>query len=97
MEIEHQQSGTGGAFVVRDGDDIQAEMTYSKDGDQTVVIDHTTVSDALGGQGVGKQLVNAAVDWARANRIQIVPVCPFARSVLTGDDQYADVLRSGAG
>ncbi len=93
MEIEHQQFGSRGAWFVRDGDDIQAEMTYSKAGEEIIVIDHTAVSEALGGQGVGKQLVQAAVDWARANHIQIVPVCPFARSVLTRDPQYEDVLR----
>lgn len=92
MEIEHQEFGSRGAWFVRDGDDIQAEMTYSKAGDGIIVIDHTAVSDALGGQGVGKQLVNAAVAYVREHNLQIVPVCPFARSVLIGDDQYADVL-----
>ena len=93
MEIEHQDFGSRGAFFVRDGDNIQAEMTYSKAGEEIAVIDHTAVSEALGGQGVGRQLVKAAVEWARANQIQIVPVCPFARSMLTADEQYADVLR----
>lgn len=93
MEIEHQEFGSRGAWFVRDGDDVQAEMTYSKAGPEIIVIDHTAVGEALAGQGVGRQLVNAAVDWARTNGIQIVPVCPFARSVLTADEQYADVLR----
>lgn len=93
MEIEHQEFGSRGAFFVRDGDEIQAEMTYSKAGDSIIVIDHTAVGEALGGHGVGKQLVNAAVDLARTSGIKIVPVCPFARSVLLSDKQYADVLQ----
>ena len=96
MEIEHQEFGSRGAFFVRGESGVAAEMTYSKAGDGIIVIDHTAVSEALGGQGVGKQLLNAAVAYVREHGIQIVPVCPFARSLLIGDDQYADVLAESA-
>jgi len=93
MEIEHQEFGSRGAWFVRGEDGIDAEMTYSKEGDGIIVIDHTAVSDALGGQGVGKQLVEATVQFSRGRGIKIVPVCPFTRSVLTADKQYADALQ----
>jgi len=91
MPIRHERSGHRGAFVVeRDGKRL-AEMTYTVAGDR-VIIDHTTVDDALRGTGAGARLVEAAVQWARAERRKLLPLCPFARSVFDKTPQYADVL-----
>ena len=42
-----------------------------------MIIEHTEVSDELRGQNVGYQLVHTAVEYARANNIKIIPLCPF--------------------
>ena len=90
-EIQHQRSGHRGAFVVeRDGKRL-AEMTYTVAGSR-VIIDHTTVDDALRGTGTGGKLVKAAVDWARAENVRLMPLCPFARSVFDKTPAYKDVL-----
>lgn len=68
-------------------------MTYSKAGNDTIIIDHTEVSEALKGKGAGKQLVTAAVEYARQNGIKIIPLCPFARSVFEKVREYHDVLK----
>jgi predicted GNAT family acetyltransferase len=57
-----------------------------------IIIDHTDVSDALRGKGAGKQLVSAAVDYARKNNIKILPLCPFAKSVFEKVKEFQDVL-----
>ena len=91
MPIRHERSGHRGAFVVeRDGKRL-AEMTYTVAGTR-VIIDHTTVDDALRGTGTGGKLVEAAVQWARAEKVKLLPLCPFARSVFDKTPQYADVL-----
>lgn len=69
-----------------------AFMEFSKAGSDRIIISHTDVSDLLRGKNVGKQLVSAAVDYARTNHIKIVPLCPFARSVFDRVKEYADVL-----
>jgi predicted GNAT family acetyltransferase len=90
-DIRHQRDGHKGAFVVeRDGKRL-AEMTYSMAGERAI-IDHTTVDDALRGTGAGKKLVEAAVQWARAEGKKILPLCPFAKSVFDKTPAYADVL-----
>jgi len=67
VDINHERSGHRGAFVIeRDGKRL-AEMTYTVAGSR-VIIDHTTVDDALRGTGAGKQLVEAAVQWAVFDR-----------------------------
>src|SRR5262245_12485896 len=89
--ITHERSQHKGAFVMdRDGKRL-AEMTYSMAGDKAIV-DHTTVDDALRGTGAGKKLVEAAVQWARAEKKKILPLCPFAKSVFDKTPAYADVL-----
>ena len=91
FEIEHERSGHRGAFVVRKDGERLAEMTYTVAGSR-VIIDHTDVDDRLRGTGVGKQLVHAAVEWARAEKAQLMPLCPFAKSVFDKTPDYADVL-----
>lgn len=68
-------------------------MTYSRANENLVIIDHTEVSDELRGQGAGKKLVYALVEWARANDIKVMPLCPFANSVFRRDLSIHDVLK----
>jgi predicted GNAT family acetyltransferase len=92
MQIQFEQSDSKGAFFVEENHQHLATMTFSKAGDQLLIIDHTEVSDALRGKNVGKQLVAAAVEHARKNNLKILPLCPFAKSVFERVKEYQDVL-----
>ncbi len=92
MDIKFEQSENKGAFFIEENGKRLAEMTFSKAGDTRIIIDHTEVSDALKGKGAGKQLVSAAVDYARKNNIKIIPLCPFAKSVFNKVKEFQDVL-----
>ena len=91
MKIEHEHSGHRGAFVWMEDGERLAVMTYTVAGSR-VIIDHTDVDDRLRGKGAGKQLVKSAVEWARADKVQLMPLCPFARSVFEKTPDYSDVL-----
>lgn len=93
MEIKFEQKATKGAFFIEENGERLGEMTFSRAGEDVLIIDHTEVSDALKGKGAGKQLVAAAVDYARKNKIKILPLCPFAKSVFDKVKEYQDVLR----
>ena len=93
MEIHHDQTATKGSFFIGKKSAPLAEMTYSKAGNDTIIIDHTQVSETLKGQGAGKQLVSASVDYARNNKIKIIPLCPFAKSVFEKVKDFQDVLK----
>ena len=94
MLIQQKQAGSKGSFYVEDNGKLLAEMTWSMTGTDLMIIDHTEVSDELRGKNVGYQLVQAAVDYARANHIKILPLCPFANSVFKRNAQeFGDVLR----
>jgi predicted GNAT family acetyltransferase len=89
--IEHERSGHRGAFFLSQDGKRLAEMTYTVAGTR-VIIDHTTVDDSLRGTGMGRKLVQAAVEWAREENAQLMPLCPYAKSVFDKTPEYADVL-----
>jgi predicted GNAT family acetyltransferase len=63
---------------VLDQDGATAELVYDIEGSCLTLV-HTEVPEALGGRGIGGQLVKAAVARARAERLTVLPWCPFAR------------------
>ncbi len=93
MDIKFEQKGSKGAFYIEENGQRLGEMTFSRAGEDVLIIDHTEVSDVLKGKGAGKQLVAAAVDYARKNKVKILPLCPFAKSVFDKVQEYQDVLR----
>lgn len=92
MQIQFELHGSKGAFFIQEESKRLAEMTFSMAGPARMIIDHTEVSDVLRGKNAGKQLVAAAVDYARKNNLTILPLCPFARSVFNKVKDYSDVL-----
>ena len=58
-----------------------AVLDTRTEGDRMVLV-HTGVPDELEGQGIGSQLVRAALSHAAADDLTLVPECPFARSWL---------------
>jgi hypothetical protein len=70
-----------------------AKITFIYKADN-LVIEHTIVNDSLKGQGVAKTLVEAVVTFAKQEKVKIIPVCDYAKKVLTQDDTYRDVLAS---
>lgn len=93
IEISHEESGDRGAFYVETAAGRLASLTYRRSSPQTVVLEHTEVSKALAGQGVGRRLVEAAVAWARRTGTKFVPVCTYAKSVFERDPGLRDVLQ----
>jgi uncharacterized protein len=92
MEILIQDDGNKGRFYIEEAGKTLAEMTFVWAGTDRIIIDHTEVGIELKGKGAGKQLVEKAVAFARENYIKIIPLCPFAKSVLTKSDSYKDIL-----
>ena len=91
MEIKHEQSDRKGAFKAIDSGVEAGIMTYTSAGESKIIIDHTEVNENFKGQGVGKKMVLAAVDFARKNQIKILPLCPFAAAVFEKDASLSDV------
>ncbi len=80
-------------FYIGDFEDKPlAEMTFVISGKDILIIDHTSVSDELGGQGAGKKLLKGIVDWARQEDRKIIPLCPYAKAQMERNEEYHDVI-----
>ncbi len=92
MELKNDYDSKNGVFYLEEGGEKMAEMTYVFAGETRFIIDHTEVFPAHEGKGLGKILVQAAVDFARKGNLKIVPLCPYARAVFSKNKDYSDVL-----
>ena len=92
LEIQRTEAGHRGAWFSEQNGERIAEMTFTRVNPTTVIIDHTEVSDSLKGQGAGRQLLDAAVKWARETGTKFIPVCPYAKAQFEKDPSIRDVL-----
>jgi hypothetical protein len=95
MRIQHEESDIRGRHYINDEEgNMVAEITYAVQHPDTMVVDHTEVDERYQGQNVGKDLVEAVIEHARAKGRHIVPVCPFVRSIVDKKEEYNDVVAS---
>ena len=101
ITIQHKETEKNGVFgawmrATEEGactEPVQVgEMTYQRPTSQRMIIDHTRVFDGFEGRGIARQMVLAAVDFAHSNNRRIIPVCSYARALLTRTDEYKDIL-----
>lgn len=92
MDIQHEHNSNKGRFFYEVDGIQKAEMTYSQAGNDKIIIDHTEVDESLQGEGIGYKLVEASVNYAREQKIKILPLCPFAAAVFKKKSDYSDVL-----
>jgi uncharacterized protein len=93
LTITREEGETKGRYsVTLDG--VEAELTYSRAGATTIIIDHTGVPDALRGRHVGLVLVRRAIEDARSEGRMIFPLCPFAKAQIARHPEWHDVLKS---
>lgn len=101
ITIQRQETGKNGVFeawirATEEGartEPVQVgEMTYQRPTPERMIIDHTRVFEGFEGRGIARQMVLAAVDFARAHNRHIIPVCSYAQAFLTRTDEYQDIL-----
>ena len=93
MDIKIEETTTKGAVFIKENTIRLAEMTYSIASPDLIIIDHTEVDESLKGQGVGKQLLLELISKSRADKVKIIPLCPFAKSVFDKNEDLRDVLK----
>lgn len=92
--ISHEERGQGGIFFIeRDGARL-AELTYQCTGVARVVIDHTYVDASLRGHGIARQLLDAAIAWARQTGTKVGATCSYVTVQFARDPSLRDVADS---
>ena len=91
LTVEHEELGTRGRYVIRLPDGSEAEMTYRRRDEQTIVADHTGVPTHYRGQGIAERIVATAMADAREKGFKIVPQCPFVAAQFRRHPEWADL------
>ncbi len=78
-------------FVMRLGGD-DAELTYRIAGSQ-IFLDYVGVPDAWRNRGFAGKLTRTALEYARENGLNVVPVCPYVRWYLAQHPEYHDLVK----
>ncbi|SMG40601.1 hypothetical protein SAMN05661096_02777 [Marivirga sericea] len=92
-EIRFLSSENKGKAYLGDINSPDAQMTFSITPNSLWIIDHTEVDESLKGQGIGKELLLEIVEKARNSKIEILPLCPYAKHAFEKDESIQDVLK----
>jgi predicted GNAT family acetyltransferase len=71
------------------------ELRYNIVGSH-IILEHTEVDPALRGRGVAGSLAKAGLEYARANNLTVIPVCPFVIAFLARHPEYQALLDHSA-
>lgn len=82
MRVERDEQR--GRYELRDGDAVVGVIEFSRDG-EVVDLTHTEVDDAYGGRGLGRRLVEEAVEDLREQGAALRPSCGYVRKVIADD------------
>ena len=91
-EVQQKINEKDGAFYVDINGKQEAMMTFVFAGNDKIIIDHTEVNPESNGKGYGKMMVLKAIEFAREQKLKIIPLCPFAKSVFDKNPEFNDVL-----
>ncbi len=89
-DLEIQNNEAGQQFEANVDGDL-AFVEYRRSGNKLVLV-HTEVPEALEGRGIGSQLAHAALEYARAQHLGVVPLCPFVASYIRRHPEYQDLV-----
>lgn len=60
-----------------------------------IIFTHTEVPQALEGQGVGSKLAETALEYARQEGLEVMPLCPFIAGYLRRHPEYQSLVIPG--
>lgn len=97
MDFNHRQEDSKGYFEYLDEINGKTEtvayISYSRAGEDKIIVNHTDVKPSYKGRDLGKELVYKMVDHLRKHDIKVIPICPFVTSVFQKDESIQDVLK----
>lgn len=89
--ITHTSSEGQNYFAISNGAQKIGILTYSMPTPGVMVIDHTEVDADHQGKGLARQLVMAAVNFAKENNLKVNPLCPYADRVFKASPELSAI------
>ena len=93
VSIEREELNGVHEFVLRIDGERHGFLEFTRPEVGLMRIEYVEVSPALRGTGLGRQLVEKAVDFAKDAKLRVVPICSYARAVITRDPAMSAALR----
>ena len=76
-----------------DGHKAFIETILSKD--EVMFLTHTEVPVVLEGKGVGKRIVEGALEYIKEHQYKLAPLCPFVAAYLKRHPEWKTILAPG--
>ncbi len=86
-----ESNGRGRYVLLPEGGQEEAKLTYTRESDDLIIVDHTGVPPVYRGKGYAKMLADRVVADAREKGFRIVPACRFIK-VMAERNDWADVI-----
>lgn len=93
VSIEREELNGVHEFVLRIDGERHGFLEFTRPEVGLLRIEYVEVSPELRGTGLGRQLVEKAVDFAKDSQLRVVPICSYARAVITRDPVLSAMLR----
>lgn len=91
LPVLREDNGDRGRYVIHLPDGSEAEMTYSRRDETTLIADHTGVPPQYRNHGLALKLVEAAMADIRARGEKVVPVCSYVVAQFRRHPDWADL------
>lgn len=93
VTIEREELNGAHEFVLRLDGERYGFLEFTRPEVGMMRIEYVEVSPDLRGTGLGKQLVEKAVAFAKEASLKVVPICSYARSVIENDPAMSALTR----
>jgi predicted GNAT family acetyltransferase len=70
-----------------------SKLDYTID-DDTIMMTHVGVPNEFRGQGLAGVITKAALEYAKAKSLRVIPVCPYVLAYIRRNKQYLELTRS---
>ncbi|NDW11332.1 N-acetyltransferase [Bacteroides sp. 214] len=69
-----------------------AKIEYIINSKGDIYLTHTEVPTALGGKGIGKELVEAALKNIEKRKLEVIPLCPFVAGYIKKNPDWKRIV-----
>lgn len=91
MDVDVVHEPARRRFLAR-WEEHESQLVYLEVDPHTVDFRNTYVHPSARGKGVGEKLVRAALEWARAEGMTVIPSCWFVETVVRRHPEYQPLL-----
>ena len=93
ISIEREELNGVHEFVLRVDGERLGYLEFTRPEVGVMRIEYVEVSPGLRGTGLGRQLVAKAIDFAKEAKLRVVPICGYARAVISRDPAMSVTMR----